>query len=202
MISNTQAFMLLFLMLGPFKILGPFVHITKNADPSLSRKLALNAILFSIIALVLAAFLGENILKNYGIPVPILALSAGIILFLVALLGILTQFISTEKPEVNPGPPTMAEALHPLTFPTIVTPYGIAAVIVLIALRTELNDKLIIVAIVVGIMVLNLVVMLFAKSVFKTLAVVLALLGAILGVIQVALGANIIYNSFKALLAS
>jgi multiple antibiotic resistance protein len=202
MLNNSQVFMLLFLMLGPFKILGPFVHITKNADPVLSRKLALNAILFSIISLVLAAFLGENILSNYRIPVPILALSAGIILFLVALLGILTQFISTDKPEVKPGPPTMAEALHPLAFPTIVTPYGIAAVIVLTALRTELNDKLIVVAIAVGIMALNLIVMLFAKRLFKTLAVVLALLGAILGVIQVALGANIIYNSIKALQAS
>lgn len=34
MLNNSQIFALLFLMLGPFKILGPFVKITKNADPA------------------------------------------------------------------------------------------------------------------------------------------------------------------------
>jgi multiple antibiotic resistance protein len=107
MISDSQTFLLLFLMLGPFKILGPFVKITKNADPVLSRKIALRAILFSVGALFIAAFLGENIMKNYGIPVPILALSAGIILFLVALLNILSQFITKEKHEEVAGSPSL-----------------------------------------------------------------------------------------------
>jgi len=53
----------------------------------------------------------------------------------------------------------------------------------------------------VGIMVLNLIVMLFARYVYKYLATVLAILGSILAIIQVALGAKIIYNSLNALLA-
>jgi hypothetical protein len=55
---------------------------------------------------------------------------------------------------------------------------------------------------VVGIMVLNLIFMLFAKLIIKPLATFLAILGNILGVIQVALGAKIIYGSLTALLAS
>jgi small neutral amino acid transporter SnatA (MarC family) len=43
--------------------------------------------------------------------------------------------------------------------------------------------------------------MLFAKPLFKTLGIILAILGAILGIIQVAVGAKIIYNSLTALLA-
>lgn len=96
MLNNSQIFALLFLMLGPFKILAPFVKITKNADPALARKIAIRAILYSIGALLLAAFLGENILSKYGIPVPILSLSGGIIIFLVALLNIIHQFQPTE----------------------------------------------------------------------------------------------------------
>jgi multiple antibiotic resistance protein len=87
-----QMFTFFFLMLGPFKIVAPFVKITKNATPAFTRQIAFRATLYSSITLLLAAFLGETILSKYGIPLPILALSAGIILFLVALLNIIKQF--------------------------------------------------------------------------------------------------------------
>ena len=45
-------------------------------------------------------FLGENILSSYGIPLPVLALSGGIILFLVALKSVLEQF-ETPEPHTN-----------------------------------------------------------------------------------------------------
>lgn len=93
-------------------------------------------------------------------------------------------------------------AINLLAFPTIVSPYGFAAVIVFISLSPDLNSKLIVVAIVVGIMLINLLVMFFATGIFNTLALILVLLGAVLGVVQVALGAKIIYNSLITLLAS
>src|SRR5690349_12982616 len=62
-----QVFTFLFLMLGPFKIIGPFAAVTKGADPALTRRIALWATLFSTLALLVAAFLGEGILSSYGI---------------------------------------------------------------------------------------------------------------------------------------
>ena len=91
-------------------------------------------------------------------------------------------------------------AMNPLAFPAIVTPYGIAALIVFLALCPDLNSKLMVGAILLGIMVLNLVVMLLTRHVFKPLSLILGLLGVILGVIQVALGTLIIYNQLKTLL--
>jgi len=200
--DNGQIFTLLFLMLGPFKILGPFAMVTKNADPVFARKIAVRAIFYSLVSLTIAAFLGEKILRSNGIPLPLLALSGGIILFLVALLNLIKQFEPAKAPQETVGNPSLQVALYPLAFPTIVTPYGIAAVIVFNTLSHDLNSKLTVGGIVVGIMALNLLVMLFAKLLFKPLAIILAILGAILGVIQVALGAKIIYNSLTALLAS
>jgi multiple antibiotic resistance protein len=196
-----QIFTFLFLMLGPFKIIAPFAKITSNATPELTRQIAIRAIIFSSLALLLAAFLGESILSKYGIPVPVLSLSGGIILFLVALLNIIKQFGTLEKHEENLPPPTLNLAMSPLAFPTIVTPYGIAAVIVFLALSPDLNSKLTVGAIVLGIMLLNLAVMLFTRKIFKPLMFVLAILGAILGVVQVALGVLIIFNAIKKLLA-
>jgi len=192
-----QIFTFLFLMLGPFKIIAPFAKITSNATPELTRQIAIRAIIFSSLALLLAAFLGESILSKYGIPVPVLSLSGGIILFLVALLNIIKQFGTLEKHEENLPPPTLNMAMSPLAFPTIVTPYGIAAVIVFLALSPDLNSKLTVGAIVLGIMLLNLAVMLFTRKIFKPLMFVLAILGAILGVVQVALGVLIIFNAIN-----
>jgi len=88
-VSLNYIFTVLFLMLGPFKIIGPFAKITEGADRKLSRNIAIQAFLYSSLALLVAAFLGEAILKKYDIPLAILALAGGIILFLVALIAII-----------------------------------------------------------------------------------------------------------------
>ncbi len=143
-----QTFTILFLMLGPFKVVGPFLKVTQGADEPLVRQIALRATLFAAVALLVAAFLGESFLSSYGIPLPVLALSAGIILFLVALRSVLDQF---ELPEpahhdgkIPAGPPSPNVALAPLAFPTIVTPYGIAALVVFLAVSQSVEGRLIV----------------------------------------------------------
>lgn len=198
-------FTFLFLMLGPFKIIGPFAKITKGADASTTRRIALWATLFSSVALAVAAILGERSISSYGIPVPVLALAAGIILFLVALLPILEQAKSHEPHGEDASNPVaiqvMKVALSPLAFPTIVTPYGVATLVVFMALSPDLRGRMIIGVIGVVIMLLNLIVMLVTKRILPVLGPVLAILGAVLGVVQVALGLQIINNSVRVLLA-
>ncbi|MCU0377453.1 MAG: hypothetical protein MUC78_04270 [Bacteroidales bacterium] len=189
-----QIFTFLFLMLGPFKIIGPFAKITEGADAKLTRQLAFRAMIYSSVALILAAALGQRILSNFEIPLPILAISGALILFLVALQTIIRQFASPSSEAEQAIVPTLDMALNPLAFPTIVTPYGIAAVIVFLALSPDLNGKLTIGLTVLVIMALNLILMLVTRYIYKFLTIFLGLLGAILGIIQVALGLMIIYN--------
>jgi len=200
MIEPAQIFTFLFLMLGPFKIVVPFAQITKDSDAKFARKLAFRAILFSLAALAIAALLGNTVLSRFGIPLPILAMAGGLILFLVALLNIIRQF-SPDAKEENESSPTSYMAIIPLAFPNIVTPHGIAAVIVFLAISPDLHAKLVIGAILLGIMLVNLVFMLLTRSLIKVFAIILPILGAILGVIQVALGLHIIYNQVIALIA-
>jgi multiple antibiotic resistance protein len=198
--SPEQVFTFLFLMLGPFKIIGPFARITYAADTALAGRLALRAVLVSGLALLLAAFLGERMLAGYGIPIPVLALGAGIILFLVALQIVLQQFSPLVPSEGEPDAPTLSMAIVPLAFPTIVTPYGIAVLVVFIALSPDLESKLMIGVMLVAIMLLDLVAMLSARHVFRSLGLFLQILGAVLSVIQVALGLQIILGSIQAAL--
>lgn len=198
-----QIFTFLLLMLGPFKIIAPFSRIAKGAEAKFTRQVALRATLFASLALLLAAFLGESFLKSYGIPIPILALSVGIILFLVALKTVLEQFAPpTSHSEAVTGQtstPSLNMALTPLAFPTIVTPYGIGALVVFLAISPDLQTQMTIGAIVLAIMLLNLIVMILTPHIRPLFGAALSILGAVLGVIQVALGLQIINNSLKAL---
>jgi multiple antibiotic resistance protein len=197
-----QIITFLFLMLGPFKIVGPFAKITQGAEPVLIRKLAIRSIIFASIALLLAGVLGQIIMRKYGIPMPILGIAAGIILFLVALLNIIQQFTPAPSQEKAAMTPSLNMAMNPIAFPTIVTPYGIAAVIMFLSVAPDLNGRLYIAGVVLAIMMLNLIIMLITRYIFKVLSMALAILGSILGVVQVALGLLIIYNQLKILLAS
>jgi len=197
-----QVFTMLFLMLGPFKIIGPFFKVTQGADTRRTRQIAVWATIFSALALLVAGLLGESILRSYGIPLPILALAGGIILFLVALQSVLAQFQPAQAHPADPSvapEPVMKVAMAPLAFPTIVTPYGIAAVVILVAISNSRGDQLAIGATIVAIMVLNLIMMLAARRLKTLFAVALPILGAVLGVVQVALGLDIIDNALRQL---
>jgi multiple antibiotic resistance protein len=197
--SAGQIFTFLFLTLGPIKIIGPFAKVTQGADLWLARRMALRAILFSILALLLAAAIGESFLRRDDMPVPVLALAAGIVLFLVALQGILHQFTPPARSEGPASAPTLSMAVTPIAFPTIVTPYGIAALIIFITISSNWQGKLAIGVILLGIMLLDLIAMLLARHILRLLGVFLQILGAVLGIIQVALGLQIILTSLQKL---
>jgi len=195
-----QVFTLLFLMLGPFKIVGTYTQLTQGANKRQAQRLACRSIAFASAALLLAGFLGRTILESYRIPVPTMALTGGLILFLVALKTLLDQFqIQAITSQPVPAPFDPSAAIMPLAFPTIVTPYGVAALVVLMAVSPDLEARLVVGEIVVAIMLGNLLIMLLAHKILPVMRVVLPILGAVLGVVQVALGLQIIKNALVAL---
>ena len=200
--SQTQAtpftlakvFTFLFLTLGPLKILGPFASMTRGRDAAFKRQLAVRGIVIATIALLAAATIGASILQKWGISIGALHLTAGIVLFLVALRPVLEQY-EAHEPQTQaegsadaPAKSPSALAFSPLAFPTIVTPYGIAVLIIGVTLdRTRMIPILGVLAFV---LLLNLLAMLFADRILKApfVAPALGIVGAVLGVLQIALG--------------
>jgi multiple antibiotic resistance protein len=197
-IEFTEMFTFLFLMLGPIKILGPFARLTHGGDETFAKKLAVRAFIFSCVALVFAAFIGEKSMRKYHVSVPVLAIAAGIILFLVALQTVMQQF-DPNKLAHHEFEPSLRLAVSPLAFPTIVTPYGVAAVIIFMTLTPDFVTRSEIFGVLLGLMVLNLIAMLFAKPILKYAGMPLQLLGTVLGIIQVALGLQIIVLGLRGL---
>lgn len=195
-----KIFALLFLMIGPMKILGPFVMMTRGADAGFRRQLATRAVLFSAAALLVAGLLGQRMLQNFDIPLQVLALTGGLVLFLVALQTVLEQFKRPEAPRGEAPRPDLAMAINPLAFPTIVTPYGIAAMIIFVCLvEGDPAAQLTIAGLVVAILALNWLAMVYAHVILKYAGTALQVFAVVLGVTQVALGLMIILQSLSSL---
>ena len=168
-ISAWEMLAFFFLLLGPIKIVGPFVRLTRGAEPRFCRQLAVRGILLAAGALGAAAILGERILHNFHIGVPVLAITGGLILFLAALDTVVRQFHGPTGADAQDTPVSLSVAVSPLAFPTIVTPAGIAAVIIFVTLSPDRAGKAIIGLLLLVILLLDLIAMLYARAILKWL---------------------------------
>ncbi len=181
-------------MLGPFKLLGPFVKITAGMDRQASQELALKGFVIASLAGLAAAFVGRSVLVKWQISLAALLLTAGLVLLLIALQAVLAQFSHQGHAEAVKEPEIASKnlAFSPLAFPHIITPYGTAALILLAGAAPDQSRIFAILGIFLAVMVLNLLAMWFARPILKHGAGVLTLLGAVLGVLQVALAVQML----------
>jgi multiple antibiotic resistance protein len=192
MLDASQILILFMVTLGPLKILGPFAQQTRELEDPALRRLALRVFAISVIAVLLAAFLGSAMLAKWSISLPAIHIAIGIIFFLVAIRMVLEPY-GGERAAPAPLPKEPWAATLRLTFPTVLTPYGIAAVIALVAGAQDPARVRMILVLAMVIMVLNLLAMLFARKILRgVFLLVLLVLGAVLGVLQVALSVQIV----------
>ncbi len=149
--------------------------------------------------MVAAGFIGGVVLSKWHISMPALTLAGGIIFFLVALRQLLQEYETPPATGPQPTGSPMVMALK-LTFPVVVTPYGLAAVIALFAASASSARIEVIVALLLVVMVLNLLAMLYAHRILNGPTVlVLQIVGAVLGVLQVAFSVQIMIRGLREL---
>jgi len=192
-------FTLFFITLGPLKILGPFAQLTRETDEATMRKIAVRAFVLAVIAVVAGGFAGRALLENWGISASAMLLAGGIIFALVGLSLVLEQY-QPARPAPPALPAVPIAAAMRITFPTVVTPYGIAALIVVLTNSRDFGRSGAILAILLAVMVLNLLTMLYGRRIMGGVAVMaLQIIGAVLGVLQVALAIDMILRALHEL---
>ena len=187
----TKIFTFFFLTLGPKAVIAPFARSTATLEPSARRNVALATTGISLLSIVIAATIGVRVLTNWGISTGALLIAAGVILFLIALESIRDQYEQDDKPAAKPDGDTSVRRLaFRLAFPFVVSPYGVAVVILVLTSRPETVPIAPILGMLGGIMILNLLVMLAANRIAGSpyIAPAFAVVGAVLGVLQAALG--------------
>jgi multiple antibiotic resistance protein len=142
---------------------------------------------------------GRALLGYWGISSSAMLLAGGVIFALVGLSLVLEQYQPTHPvPPPLPAQP-MAAAMR-ITFPTVVTPYGIAALIVVLTNSRDAERTGTIFALLLGVMVLNLLTMLYGRRIMGGVTVmVLQIIGAVLGVLQVAMAIEMILRALREL---
>jgi small neutral amino acid transporter SnatA (MarC family) len=110
--------------------------------------------------------------------------------------SILAQYGKKQNSNPQPEKPSLSMAISPISFPTILPPYGIATVLLIMIVGKRLDtDVLPILAIIVGYMVLNYICMLSARWILKVFKPELMnVLGIVLSVIQLGIGITWIYG--------
>ena len=190
-----KIFTFFFLTLGPKNVIAPFARKTRALDAAGQRRVAWVATGISLLSVLVAATIGVRVLDSWGISSGALLIAAGVILFLVALDAIRDRYDPPARPDPpDPEARPARQLAFEIAFPYIVSPYGVAVVILVLTTRPDVVSVVPILAMLAGIMLLNLVAMLNAGRIVRStyLAPAMAVIGSVLAVLQAALGVQAI----------
>jgi multiple antibiotic resistance protein len=190
-------FTILFVLLGPIKLIPAFAAITRDADEAFRKTLAIRGTLIAAVVMAGVALAGSGLVAKYRISLDALRIAGGLVLLLAALGAILSP--PPPLAAVRPNTPPAQLAVSPLTIPIIVPPAGIAAILIFVTLASESPGtypglfQAVAIALSV-IVVLDFLVMFFNSSITRVPGLLLFLqaAGAVLVFIQVALAVEII----------
>lgn len=185
----TGIFPIFFLTLGPLRGIPVFAALTHAMEPKARHALAVRTILIIIIITFLVAFVGRALLEFWGVPREEVVLAGGLIFLLSALKVVFT--FGQEPP--HEGPPPTHPALSPLAVPSIISPFGVAAILIYMMIARDANLELKVVGVMSFVILLDFVGLWFAEAIMKVVGVsVLQVVGWIFGVLQTALAVDVI----------
>jgi len=199
-------FIIFFVTLGPLKIIPAFVQLTAHADAALRRQMAFRSTLLATVVILSVAIIGQNMVRVWRVQLPALMLAAGILLFLVSLNMVMIQYGAmmgtkpvASKSAHSPDPPSLEAVVSPLTFPTILPPFGIAIALTIVVGVSQLGlNTTPVLGLLLLVMLLNLLGMLAARPILGFLKpVTLQVLGFALAVMQLALGIEFILSGIE-----
>ena len=193
-------FTILFLTLGPIKIISPFANLTKEMPLKLKRELAIKGIAIASAICLYVFFLGRNLIQKYHISLEALEISGGLVL----LISAMNMIFSTAQPtkEAESQASSRRLAITPIAMPMIVPPVGIAAILIFVMLAPRYPGRDAVIASAIALMLfLDFLVMLFIDKIMKIPGLLLLLFvsGNMLVFAQVALAIQVILVAFKSL---
>ena len=129
-ITLIDVFLLVFIGMGPLKVLVVYISMTKEFNAELRRKVAQKMVFTATIVAIVLLVAGVLIMKLLHFTTGALSIAGGLILLLLALSMVLG---TTEKNE-HEGPlseeEVMSMAIYPMAIPLLLNPVGIVTLTV------------------------------------------------------------------------
>lgn len=193
LIDPGKIFTIFFIMLGPLRFVDTYSVLTKDVPAEQRKMLALKTGLIAILALLIAGLLGAKLISSWNVMPTVLLLSVGVIFFVVAVAPVLRGEVKILGKLDSISPDELA--LH-----LVITPYGMAALIVLLSVAQDLQSMFIILGCLILVMIINVLFMAFKKPGSDTQKSLFSkIVSSVLGTMQFALAIQIIISSLNAL---
>ncbi|WP_340148742.1 MarC family protein [uncultured Sneathiella sp.] len=196
------AFTTFFATIGPLDVAALFAALTANAAPRERRQMAVKGTLIGGGILLFFALFGKAVLTSFGITLPALQASGGILLLLIAIDMVFarTSGSTTTTDEENVEAQGKTDvSVFPLATPLIAGPGAIGAAILLVAeAKGDTIETSIVIGVLLGMVLLTLILMLLASQVQKLLGVTgLHVISRVVGVLLAALAVQFIFNGIR-----
>ncbi|KLD73584.1 hypothetical protein Y886_37225 [Xanthomonas hyacinthi DSM 19077] len=198
-------FTLLFVVMGP-PLKTPLAYYARmqSFDAATRRSLALKTALLATVAVLIGGFLGLSLQRSWQISVPAMLLAGGLIFLLVSLRTVLEQYTSSAVPHPVPEGAVPAHPSAPSAFdlavPMIVTPYGLAGLIILLASSHSTERTMGVVGMLILVMVLHLLAMLFSGPIVRSIGPLpFKLFGTVIGSLTVGLSVQMMIFGYQML---
>lgn len=183
-------FPIFFLTLGPLRAIPTFAMLSHAMETKARHALAVKATVIVVITVCLIAFVGRAVLEFWGVSLRAVAIAGGVIFLLSALQVVFTFGHTAATPQ---GPPPADPALSPLAVPNIVTPFGIAAILVYMMIARDNQVQYVVLGVMAVMIVLDFLGMWFAHQIMALCGLsILQVIAWIFAVMQAALAVQII----------
>jgi multiple antibiotic resistance protein len=198
MITPAFIFTIFMLTLGPIKTVPAFFSMAQNLAPSAARALALKGTMAAIAISLAIALVMTGVAASWRVSRDDLRIAGGILLF-AASCEMIGRFNLPASSPPSGAAPAKQPAITPLATPTIVTPWGVTAI--LFVADFAYNDPgllAIVIALLLIVMLLNLVGMLLARQFVARVGMIgFQVLGWIFAVLQAGFAVDAVVTSLR-----
>ena len=191
--SLPEAFLTLFIGMGPVKVLLIYIAKSKNLDKEIKRAMARRIVIVAGGVGVGLFILGALLQQILHFSIGALSIIGGIILLLLAL-----NMVMGGKPKASEGETAedpLSIAISPLAIPLTLNPVGIVSLVVASSQVTDWPSSIAIVVMIAIVMAIDYVVLLLSDRVASYLSeAIITLFEVILGILLGALAIQLMLN--------
>lgn len=188
-----------FATIGPLDVAAIFAALTASADSAYRRSMAIRGTLIGAIILLMFAFVGETLLKGFGISLAALRTAGGILLLLIGIDMVFARSsaaTSTTDEEEQEAATKQDISAFPIGMPLVAGPGAMSATVLLMA---NTDGDILLKAIVIGsllaILGVTCVSMLLASQLQRLLGVTgMHVIERVFGVLLCALAVQFIFD--------
>ena len=134
-ITLLDVFLLVFIDMGPLKVLVIYISLTKEFSSELRRKVAQKMVLTATIVAIVLLVAGVLIMKLLHFTTGALSIAGGLILLLLALSMVLGSSEKKEHEDPLSEEEVISMAIYPMAIPLLLNPVGIVTLTVFSANR-------------------------------------------------------------------